>query len=77
MGIIGGLIRAQKHIRARISSKGQAFYDSRNGLNIGGKVGPCPGAGDSGWLGSVRAVSETVHAANTRRSRFHVMARPS
>jgi len=49
----------------------------RNGLNIGGKVGPCPGSRRRWVLGSVHAVSQTAHAPNTYRPRFQVRPRPS
>jgi len=49
----------------------------RNGLNIGRKVGPCPGIRRRWVLGSVHAFSQAVHAANTYRPRFQVRARPS
>jgi len=37
----------------------------RNGLNIGTRVGPCPGSLRRWVLGSVHAVSQAAHAANT------------
>jgi len=50
---------------------------SRNGLNIGRKVGPCPGTRRRWVLGSVQASSQAIHAAITDRPRFEVKARPS
>jgi len=49
----------------------------RNGLNIGRKVSPCPGSRRRWVLGSVHALSQPVHAAETYRHRFQVKARPS
>jgi len=49
----------------------------RNGLNIGRKVGPCPGNRRRWVLGSVYASSEAVCAANTHSPRFQVRAQPS
>jgi len=49
----------------------------RNVLNIGRKVGPCPGCRRRWVLGSVRAFSQALHAANTYRPRFQVRTRPS
>jgi len=49
----------------------------RNGLNIGSKVGACPGSRRRWVFVSVYAVSQAAHAANTYRPRFQVRARPS
>jgi len=49
----------------------------RNGLNIGRKVGLCPGSRRRWVLGSVHAFSQAVYAANTYRPRFQVGTRPS
>jgi len=46
----------------------------RNGLHIGRKVGPCPGGRRRWVIGSGRAVTQAVHAANTYRPRFQVRA---
>jgi len=44
----------------------------RNGLNIGRKVGPCPGSRRRWVLGNVHAFSQAAHAANTYRPRFRL-----
>jgi len=49
----------------------------RNGLNIGRKVGPCPGSRRRWVLGSVRVFSQAFHAANTYRPRCQVKTRAS
>ena len=49
----------------------------RNGLNIGRKVGPCPGSRRRWVFDSVHAFSQAVHVANTHRPRFQGGARPS
>jgi len=49
----------------------------RNGLHIGGKVGPCPGSRRRWVFGSVHAFYQAVHAAITYRPRFQVRTRPS
>ena len=46
----------------------------RNGLNIGRKVGPCPGSRRRWVLGSGHACSEAGHAAHTYCPRFQVRA---
>jgi len=48
----------------------------RDGLNIGRKVGPCPGSRQRWVLGSFYAVLQAVHAANTYRPRFQVRLGP-
>jgi len=48
----------------------------RNALNIGEKVGPCPGSRIRWVLGSVHAFSQAAHAAHTHRPRFQVRTRP-
>ena len=50
---------------------------TQNGLNIGRKVGPCPGSRRRWVLGSVCACFQVLHAANTYRPRFQVRTRPS
>jgi len=49
----------------------------RNGLNIGRRVGSCPGSRRRWVLGSVHAVSQAAHAPNTYRPRFQVRFRRS
>ena len=49
----------------------------RNGLDIGTKVGPCPGSKRRWVLGSVHAFSQAVHAANANRPKFQVRTCPS
>ena len=44
----------------------------RNGLNIGGKVGPCRGSRRRWVLGSVHACSQAVDAASIYRPKFQV-----
>jgi len=48
----------------------------QNGLNIGRKVGPCPGSRRRWVLRSVHAFSQAVYAAHTYRPRFQVRTRP-
>jgi len=57
--------------------RGYVTNGPRNGLNIGRKVGPCPGSRRRWVLGSVHAIFQAAHAANTYRPRFQVRTRPS
>jgi len=55
--------------------RGYISNGPQNGLNIGRKVGLCPGSRRRWVLGSVHACYQAVYAANTYRPRFQVRTR--
>ena len=53
------------------------MHGTRNGLNIGRKVGPCPIARRLWGLGNAQAVDQLVNCVCTQRPRFQVRVHPS